>query len=123
MASQAKPGDVTGRQREKLIADNQEALQEAANRMSMISAEAENKLKTEVIDATKPNRQTVIVDDSTVLGKVEDEAETINIRCTETLQNMTYGVENNFNFLAGQKYVVAKDVGEHVIRKGYAILV
>ena len=122
MATHAKPGDVTGRQREQLMADNQEAMQEAATRMSMISAEAANKLETETIDATVPNRQSVIVDESTVLG-VDDTSEKINIRCIETLQNMTYGVDNTFNFVAGQKYTVLKDVGDHVIRKGYAVLV
>ena len=122
MATHAKPGDVTGRQREQLMADNQEAMQEAATRMSMISAEAANKLETETIDATVPNRQSVIVDETTVLG-VDDTDEKVNIRCIETLQNMTYGVDNTFNFVAGQKYTVLKDVGDHVIRKGYAVLV
>jgi len=40
MARQVKPSDVTGRAREKMISENQEALQARASEMSMASAEA-----------------------------------------------------------------------------------
>ena len=120
MATKAKPTDVTGRQREQLIVENQEAQAEAANRMSMATAEAANRLETEVIDATKPGRQTVIVDEPTVVGG--DNA-TMNIRCIETVENMTLGAGNNYNFKAGQKYTVTEHVGNHVISKGYAVQV
>jgi hypothetical protein len=38
--AKAKPTDVTGRMREQIIADNLEAQQEAAGRMSMATAQA-----------------------------------------------------------------------------------
>ena len=50
MARQVKPSDVTGRAREKMISENQEALQARASEMSMASAEAQIKLD-EVVDA------------------------------------------------------------------------
>ena len=118
MATKAKPTDVTGRQREALIESNAEAQAEAANRMSMATAEALNKLETEEIDATKPGRQTVIVDESTVVGGAEA---TMSIRCIETVENMTLGAGNNYNFKAGQKYTVTEHVGTHIIMKGYAV--
>lgn len=41
MASKVKPTDVTGRSREKLAADNAEALAARAQEMSMATAEAQ----------------------------------------------------------------------------------
>ena len=115
MATKAKPTDVTGRVREKLAADSLEAQQERANSMSMATAEAQIKLTTEVIDATVPERQTVIVDEPT---SVSDDAEVL-IRVVEDIENMTLGSGNNYNFKAGQKYKVTKHVAQHLQEKGY----
>jgi len=115
MATKAKPTDVTGRTREKLMAQNLEVMQETANSMSMATAEAQIKLETEVIDATIPERQTVIVDDPTAIG---NDAEVV-IRVIENVENMTLGSGNNYNFKAGQKYKVTKDVAQHLQEKGY----
>jgi chemotaxis protein CheY-P-specific phosphatase CheC len=111
-----KPTDVTGRMREQQLEDNLEALQERANEMSMASATAAVKLETEVIDATKPDRQTVIVDEVITVGKEEDSVE---IRVIENIENMTLGAGNNYNFKAGQKYKVTKQVAQHLKEKGY----
>ena len=115
MATKAKPADVTGRKREALVAANLEEMQEKANSMSMATAEAQIKLETEVIDATKPDRQTVIVDEPTI---VSDDAEVV-IRVIEDIENMTLGSGNNYNFKAGQKYKVTKHVAQHLLEKGY----
>jgi sugar-specific transcriptional regulator TrmB len=115
MATKAKPTDVTGRKREAMVEANIDAMQDAANTMSMATAEARVKLETEVIDATKPDRQTVIVDEPTI---VSDDAEVV-IRVVEDIENMTLGSGNNYNFKAGQKYKVTKHVAQHLQEKGY----
>jgi len=115
MATKAKPTDVTGRVREKLAADNLESLQDRANSMSMATAEAQIKLETEVIDATVPERQTVIVDEPTSLSEDAD----VVIRVVEDIENMTLGSGNNYSFKAGQKYKVTKHVAQHLQEKGY----
>ena len=115
MATKAKPTDVTGRKREQMINANLEAMQEKASTMSMATAEAKVKLETEVIDATKPGRQTVIVDEPTVVG---DDA-TVVIRVIEDIENMTLGAGNNYNFKAGTKYTVTRHVAQHLLEKGY----
>ena len=115
MAAKAKPTDVTGRVREQLAADNLESMQDRANTMSMATAEAQIKLETEVIDATVPERQTVIVDEPTALS---DDAEVV-IRVVEDIENMTLGSGNNYNFKKGQKYKVTKHVAQHLQEKGY----
>jgi len=112
-----KPTDVTGRVREALVEGNLQAQQERAESMSMATAEAQIKLTTEVIDATIPERQTVIVDEPITLASVNDE--TVEIRVIENIENMTLGSGNNYNFKAGQKYRVTRDVAGHLKEKGY----
>lgn len=115
--AKAKPTDATGVVREKMLADNMEALQERAAEMSMATAQAKIKLETEVIDATVPDRQTVIVDEPVTVGKVTEEA--VEIRVIEDIENMTLGAGNNYTFKAGQKYKVTKAVALHLKEKGY----
>ena len=114
--AKAKPTDATGVMREKLMADAAEAQQERAAEMSMATAQAKVKLETEVIDATVPDRATVIVDEVVTVGSGQD---TVEIRVVEDIENMTLGVGNNYNFKAGQKYRVTKHVAQHLKEKGY----
>jgi hypothetical protein len=111
-----KPTDVTGRIREQQLEENLEAMQERAAEMSMASASAAVRLETEVIDATKPDRQTIIVDEVITVGESDDAVE---IRVIETIENMTLGAGNNYSFKAGQKYKVTKSVAQHLKEKGY----
>lgn len=111
-----KPTDVTGRVREQLIADNLESVQARANEMSMATAEAKIKLDTEVIDATVPDRQTVIIDEVVTLGGKDSDVE---IRVVQDIENMTLGSGNNYSFKAGQKYKVTHQVAAHLKEKGY----
>mgnify|MGYP006292200583 CR=1 FL=1 len=115
--AKAKPTDATGVIREKLIADNLEALEERAAEMSMASAKAKVKLETEVIDATVPDRQTVIVDDPVTVGKATDGS--VEIRVVADIEHMTLGAGNYYSFKAGQKYKVTKEVAAHLKEKGY----
>lgn len=115
--AKAKPTDATGVLREKLIADNAEALAERAAEMSMATAQAKAKLETEVIDATNPSRQTVIVDEAVTVGQVSEDS--VEIRVVEDIENMTLGAGNYYNFKAGQKYRVTKQVAQHLREKGY----
>ena len=112
----AKPTDATGVMREKLLADAAEAQAERAVEMSMATATAKVKLETEVIDATVPDRATVIVDEVVTVAKGD---ESVEIRVVEDIENMTLGAGNNYNFKAGQKYRVTKQVAQHLKEKGY----
>ena len=111
-----KPTDVTGRVREAQLEQNSEALAERASEMSMASAQAKIKLETETIDATVPDRQTIIVDEVITVGVSDDSVE---IRVIDNIENMTLGSGNNYNFKAGQKYKVTRQVAQHLKEKGY----
>lgn len=117
MASKAKPTDTTGRIREEAQKQQIEQQQEAANRMSMATAQAQVDLETNIIDATVPGRATVIIDEPTLIGE-KNEANVV-IRVVEDVENMTFGVNNFYSFKAGQKYEVTRDVAEHLRVKGY----
>lgn len=118
MARQSKPNDFTGRQREALAEQFIEEQQNRANEMSMATAEAQIKLETEVLDATKPNRPvTVVVDEVKRLAK--DGEDTVVIRTVDTIESMTFGAGNTYSFKAGQKYSVTKEVAAHLKEKGY----
>ena len=122
MASKVKPTDVTGRVREAQAAQFAEDTQKRANEMSMATADTLRAplvvKESEVIDATKPGRQTVIVDEVVKVVKDED-AETVTIRVVENIDNMTLGAGNNYSFEAGRKYEVTRAVAKHLEEKGY----
>lgn len=114
--AKAKPTDATGVMREKLMAEAAEAQADRAVEMSMATAQAKVKLETEVIDATVPSRQTIIVDEVVTVSNADDSVE---VRVIEDIENMTLGAGNNYSFKAGQKYRVTKQVAQHLKEKGY----
>ena len=116
MATQKKPSDFTGRQRDQLQAEAIEKQQEAANQMAMATAEAAFKSEYEVLDATKPNVvQTIVVEE---IKKTSEDASVV-IRVSEDIESMTLGAGNYFSFKAGQKYEVTAEVAAHLEAKGY----
>lgn len=112
-----KPTDTTGRMFEEAQKLHIEEVQEKAQSMAMATAQAQIDLETKVIDATEPGRQTVIVDEPTVVASKGDE--TVVIRVVEDIENMTFGAGKFYSFKAGQKYEVKKDLATHLQSKGY----
>lgn len=111
------PNDVTGRKRDELAAANIDAINKRAETMSLATAEAQIKLETEVIDATQPNRPTIVVDKVTKVGS--QDGDTVEIRVIADVESMTLGAGNVYSFKAGQKYQVTKSVANHLKEKGY----
>lgn len=117
-ASKAKPTDVTGRQREKLIKENAEELARRAEEMSIATAVEVARKETEVTDlSANPDRPTVL-DEIEDLG-VTTADESVVIRVAEDLEHVTIGVGKHYSFRAGQKYKVPKNVANHLREKGY----
>jgi len=114
--SKVKPTDTTGRQREAQQAAFAEEQAEAAQNLSMATAQKAIALETEIIDATVANRATVIVDEPTI---VASEGKTVTIRVVEDIDHMTFGAGNFFSFKAGQKYQVQQELARHLEEKGY----
>lgn len=117
MATQKKPTDFTGRQRDAQVAQQLEDQAARQNEIAMATAEAAIKAETEVIDATKPSvAQPVILDTVT---KSEDSKATVTIRVSDNIEAMTFGAGNYYSFKAGQKYEVTPEVAAHLEEKGY----
>ena len=117
MATQKKPADFTGRQRDALVAQQLDDQATLANEAATAAAEAAIKAETEVIDATTPNRAQPIVVDEVVKSKEKDA--TVTIRVSDNIEGMTFGAGNYYNFKAGQKYEVTPEVAAHLELKGY----
>lgn len=117
MATQKKPADFTGRQRDALAQQALEEQQNRANELAMATAEAAIKVETEVIDATEPNRAQPIVVDEVISTNAK--GKTVTIRVSDTIDAMTFGAGNYYSFKAGQKYEVTEDLAQHLEEKGY----
>ena len=118
MAAKAKAGDVTGRQREKLVKQHAEELAARANEMSIATQVEAARVQTEVTDLTTPARPTTIIDEVETVG-VDLADETEVVRVAEDIEHMTIGAGNHYSFKAGQKYKVAKKVARHLREKGF----
>lgn len=117
-ASKAKPTDVTGRQREKLLKENAEEIAKRAQEMSIATAVDAARKETEVTDlSVNPDRPTVIDEVEDLGVTTADDSEVI--RVAEDLDFVTIGVGKHYSFKAGQKYKVAKNVANHLREKGY----
>jgi hypothetical protein len=113
----AKPNDTTGRIREEAQKKQIVEQQEAANSLTMITAQKAVEIESGVIDATEPNRATVVIDEATVIGAPGDKTEVI--RLLDDIENMTFGAGNFFNFKAGQKYKVSVELANYLREKKY----
>ena len=117
MATQKKPSDFTGRQRDALVAQQLDDQAARTSELAMATAEAARKIETEVLDATKPNQAQPVVLDQVV--KSEDKAATVTIRVSDDIEGMTFGPNNYYSFKAGQKYEVTPELAAHLELKGY----
>lgn len=117
MATQKKPADFTGRQRDAQVAQQLEDQAARQNEAALAQVEAAIKVETEVIDATAPMKAQPVVLDA--VTKSDDSKATVTIRVSDNIESMTYGAGNYYSFKAGQKYEVTPDVAAHLEEKGY----
>jgi len=117
VATQKKPSDFTGRQRDALVAQQLEDQAARANELAMATAESNRKREDEVIDATKPIQGEPIVVDAVV--KSENKKATVTIRVSDSIEAMTFGAGEYYSFSAGQKYEVTPELAAHLEAKGY----
>ena len=117
MATQKKPADFTGRQRDALVAQQLEDQAARANEIAMATVEATRKLEDDVIDATTPTKAEPVLLDA--VTKSADSKATVTIRVSDSIEAMTFGAGNYYTFKAGQKYEVTPELAAHLEQKGY----
>lgn len=110
-------GDFTGRQNEKLVAENKDELAKRAQEISIMNeVEAEENAKP--IDYTNgPSTKQEV--EELEINEVELEEPTRTVTLNTNLESMTYGAGNHYTFEAGRKYVVPVALARHLREKGY----
>jgi hypothetical protein len=117
MATKAKVGDVTGRQREEQIKEQAAEQARRADEISMATAAEAVRLETEIVDLSETPDKPTVIDEIEDLG-VDLADDTTVIRVAEDLDMVTIGVGNHYSFRAGQKYKVPSQVASHLKEKG-----
>lgn len=106
---QMNPQNLTGRRKAELEAERAEEQRAAAKRMSLITAQAEER-KDEVVDLTKGD---------TVVDGVKVAERTKKMRVNTTLEHVTIGHGTEYNFEVGQTYKVPESVYTYLDKKGF----
>lgn len=111
------PMDVTGTAAEKAAKANAKALKDRAEEISLVRQQEEISLENDVFDPKIPD-QPILIDEIEEVG-VGTRSDNVIIRTITDIEDMTYGVNNRYNFKAGQKYSVSKDLADYLERLGY----
>ncbi|WPH58279.1 hypothetical protein SEA_LUCKYSOCKE_79 [Streptomyces phage LuckySocke] len=111
-----RSGDFTGQQTEKLQAEHAETLKQRAQEISLM-AEVEAEENAKPVDYTKgptPRPE----QDLEVAEEVELREPTRTIIPNTNLESVTFGAGNHYTFEEGRKYVVPRELADHLSSKG-----
>jgi len=111
------PQDATGRAAEDAAKRNAEELQKRKDEISISRAAEQELLETAVFDPKKPDAP-ILIDEIEEVG-VSVNNDKVVIRTISDIEDMTYGVGNQYTFKAGVKYSVSRDLAEYLERLGY----
>lgn len=110
-----RPGDFTGRQTEALQQENAEALKKRAEEISLMAEVAADE-NAKPIDYT--NGPSPKAEELDVVEQVELLEPTRTIIPNTNLESVTFGAGNHYTFDEGRKYVVSRELAEHLSGKG-----
>ena len=120
MAKVIKANDFTGKEREAGLVANREELARRSQEIST-AANVESALNDSAVFDARTGQVLANSEDDLVLEEVsvgEAKRKDVVVRVNEDLE-MTFGVGNNYTFVAGKKYTVAADLADHLDSKGY----
>lgn len=111
-----RQNDFTGRQAQAVA--EQAAADKAARDAQIAEAKAaeEQEFRDSIFDLSNPENP-VVVDDVIEVG-VQMANDTVLVRVSETVENMTVGHGNTYHFKAGGKYLVPTEVAERLEELG-----
>jgi hypothetical protein len=117
--TQARHGDMTGKLKEKLTVEHAKELEERAATMTMATAQVAAD-RDEVIDLTepKPEPPAESVGDVEVSDAITIEDDLVDFRVNTTMEQVTIGHGNNYDFVEGQRYRAPRWVYKHLDEKG-----
>jgi len=116
--TQTRHGDFTGKVKADNTAEHAKELEERAATMTMATASFEA-AKDEVIDLTaqKPAPEVESVGDVEV-SAVTVEDDLVNFRVNTTIEQVTIGAGNLYDFVEGQQYRAPRWIYKHLDEKG-----
>ncbi len=117
MPPRKRPGDMTGIETERLQKENQEELKKRAQEISMM-AEVEAEANDVPVDYSNGPITSVRSDELDVDREIELETPTRTIIPLTTLEQVTFGAGQHYNFEEGRKYVVPVELARHLSSKG-----
>ena len=116
--SQTRHGDFTGKVKEQNTAEHAKEIEERAAEIAMATASIEA-AKDEVIDLTeqKPAPEVENVGDVEI-SPITVEDDVVSFRVNTTLEQVTIGVGNHYDFVEGQQYKAPRWIYKHLDEKG-----
>ena len=116
--SQARHGDLTGKIKETNSAAHAKEIEERAAEMAMATASIEQ-AKDEVIDLTEPKPAPEVESVGDVeVSPITVEDDLVNFRVNTTMEQVTIGAGNYFDFVEGQQYRAPRWIYKHLDEKG-----
>lgn len=112
------PMDATGRAVEEAAKRNAAELAKRKDEISISrQAEAES-LANDVFDPKKPDAP-LLIDEIEEVGVTVNGDDKVIIRVNSDIEDMTFGVGNNYTFKAGVKYSVPRGLADYLQGLGY----
>jgi ferritin-like protein len=111
------PLDATGKAAEDAAKRNAKELAARKDEISTTRQAEAELLETAVFDPKKPD-QPLLIDEIEEVGVAVNNDKVI-IRTITDIEDMTYGVGNAYNFKAGVKYSVPRDLADYLEGLGY----
>lgn len=112
--STKRAADFTGRQAEKLASKHAEEQAAKAKSVAMVTAAAV-KADQETVDYSAGTVEVVAEDGETI---VEVKQRNVKVRVNTTLEQLTFGKDNHYDFEEGREYVVPEALAVHLEEKG-----
>jgi hypothetical protein len=116
----ARPGDLTGRTKAALTKEHAEELKQREGEIALINAQAAAD-RDETVHEVKPRDLSAPPAPAPieVADAVEVETPMREFRVNTSLENMTYGHGNHFDFEEGVRYKAPKALYDHLDSLGY----
>lgn len=111
------PLDATGRAAEQAAKRSAKEITDRKDEISLSRSIEEESLKNDVFDPKQPDAP-IFIDEIEEVG-VSVNNDKVIIRTVADIEDMTYGVGNQYTFKAGVKYSVPRHLADYLERLGY----
>jgi len=115
--TQTSPLDATGRAAETAAKKNAAELKKRKDEISIAAQVEAESLENDIFDPKQPDAP-LVLDEIENVG-VSTAGDMVVIRTITDIEDMTYGVGNNYTFKAGVKYRVPAQLAAYLEQLGY----